>query len=125
MAGLAQLKFAMGTGIFLTAFIFAVFLAAVLFIIQVFVAPLTLSFDLILVVALPLLFVLFQYAIGPSIVKMSTHLQYLKPGENPWLESTVKNLADKSKVPMPRLAIVPDKSGGEARASLAQCRLAG
>ena len=110
MAGLAQLKLAMGTGIFITAFIFAAFIALILLIIQAFVAPLTLSFDLLLVVALPLLFVLFQYAIGPSIVKMSTHLRYLKPGENPWLESTVKDLADKSKVPMPRLAIVPDNT---------------
>jgi heat shock protein HtpX len=100
----------MGAGIFITLFIFAAFLALVLFIIQVFVAPLTLSLDLVLIVALPLLFVLFQYAIGPSIVKFSTHLQYLKPGENPWLESTVKELADKSKVPMPRLAIVPNNT---------------
>ncbi|MGA2308148.1 MAG: zinc metalloprotease HtpX [Candidatus Bathyarchaeia archaeon] len=104
------MKFAMGAGIFITLFIFAAFLALVLFIIQVFVAPLTLSLDLVLIVALPLLFVLFQYAIGPSIVKFSTHLQYLKPGENPWLESTVKELADKSKVPMPRLAIVPNNT---------------
>jgi heat shock protein HtpX len=100
----------MGTGIFITAFIFAAFLALILFIIQAFVAPLTLGFDVVLVVSLPLLFVLFQYLIGPTIVRMSTHLQYLKPGENPWLESTVKDLADKSKVPMPRLAIVPDKT---------------
>jgi heat shock protein HtpX len=100
----------MGAGIFITLFIFAAFLALVLFIIQVFVAPLTLSLDLVLIVALPLLFVLFQYAIGPSIVKFSTHLQYLKPGENPWLESTVKELADKSKVHMPRLAIVPNNT---------------
>jgi heat shock protein HtpX len=108
LASLARLKLAMGTGIFITAFIFAVFLAAVLFIIQTFVVQLTLTYDMILMVALPLIFVLFQYAIGPSIVKMSTHLQYLKPGENPWLESTVKELADKSGVPMPKLAIVPD-----------------
>jgi heat shock protein HtpX len=41
---------------------------------------------------------------------MSTRLQYLKAGENPWLESTVKELADKSGVPMPRLAIVPENT---------------
>lgn len=110
MPGLAGLKFAMGAGIFITLFIFAAFLALVLFIIQVFVAPLSLSLDLVVIVALPLLFVLFQYAIGPSIVKFSTHLRYLKPGENPWLESTVKELADKSKIPMPRLAIVPNNT---------------
>jgi heat shock protein HtpX len=100
----------MGTGIFITAFIFAAFLAFILFIIQEFVAQLTLSIDVVLILALPLLFVLFQYLIGPAIVKLSTHLQYLKPGENPWLESTVKDLADKSKIPMPRLAIVPNKT---------------
>jgi heat shock protein HtpX len=108
--GLARLKFAMGSGIFLTAFIFAAFLALVLFIIQTFVVDLTLSYDFIIILALPLLFVLFQYLIGPSIVRLSTHLQYLKSGENPWLESTVKELADKSKVPMPRLAIVPNNT---------------
>jgi heat shock protein HtpX len=71
---------------------------------------LTLDLILLVIVALPLLFVLFQYAIGPSIVKFSTHLRYLKPGENPWLESTVKDLADKSKIPMPKLAIVPNNT---------------
>jgi len=110
LASLARLKFAMGTGIFLTALIFAVFLAAVLFIIQMFVVQLTLEYDLILIVALPLIFILFQYLVGPSIVKISTRLQYLNPGENPWLESTVKELADKSGIPMPKLAIVPDKT---------------
>jgi heat shock protein HtpX len=110
LPGLARLKFAMGSGIFLTAFIFAAFLALVLFIIQTFVVDLTLSYDFIIILALPLLFVLFQYLIGPSIVRLSTHLQYLKSGENPWLESTVKELADKSKVPMPRLAIVPNNT---------------
>ena len=37
-------------------------------------------------------------------------MQYLKPGENPWLEKTVKELADKSGLPMPRLAIVPNNT---------------
>jgi heat shock protein HtpX len=34
----------------------------------------------------------------------------LKPGENPWLESTVKDLADKTGLPMPKLAIVPENT---------------
>jgi len=110
LPGLAGLKFAMGAGIFITVFIFVAFLGLILFIIDVFVVTLTLSLGLLIIVALPLLFVLFQYAIGPSIVKFSTHLRYLKPGENPWLESTVKDLADKSKVPMPRLAIDPNNT---------------
>lgn len=110
MAGLAQLKVAMGTSIFLLAFIFATFLAAIVFIVQMFVVQMSLTLDLILIVVLPVIFILFQYLIGPAIVRMSTRLQYLKAGENPWLESTVKELADKSGVPMPRLAIVPENT---------------
>jgi heat shock protein HtpX len=34
----------------------------------------------------------------------------LEKGENPWLETTVKELADKTGIPMPKLAIVPDKT---------------
>jgi heat shock protein HtpX len=56
------------------------------------------------------LFILFQYAIGPVIVEWTTHLNFLKPGENPWLENTVKELADKAGVPMPRLATVPSNT---------------
>lgn len=104
------MKFAMGAGVLLTALIFAAFLAFILLIIDAFVEPLTLDLTVVLILALPMLFVLFQYLIGPSIVRISTHLQYLKPGENPWLESTVKDLADKSKIPMPRLAIVPNNT---------------
>ncbi|UCH31903.1 MAG: M48 family metalloprotease [Candidatus Bathyarchaeota archaeon] len=55
-----------------------------------------------------LLFLLLQYLISPFIVKGSTHLRYLKPGENPWLEAMVKDLAQKGGVPLPRLAIVPE-----------------
>jgi heat shock protein HtpX len=54
------------------------------------------------------LFILFQYAVGPAIVSATTHLQYLKPGENPWLEKTVQDLVVKSGIPMPKLAIVPN-----------------
>ncbi|MCJ7430461.1 M48 family metalloprotease [Candidatus Bathyarchaeota archaeon] len=101
MARLAQLKFAMGSSIFIVGFIFAAFLAAIMFIIQL---------NLIYSVILTVLFILFQYLIGPAIVRMTTRLQYLKPGENPWLESTVKGLADKTGIPMPRLATVPDNT---------------
>ena len=110
MARLAQLKLAMGTSIFLVSLIFAAFLFVILLIVQQFVATISFSYWVILIVALPLLFVLFQYLIGPAVVKMSTHLQYLQPGQNPWLESTVKELADKNNQPMPRLAIVPDNT---------------
>jgi heat shock protein HtpX len=101
IAGLSQLRLAMGTSIFLVAFIFAAFLAAIMFIIQL---------SLVYAVILSILFILFQYLIGPAIVRMSTRLKYLNAGENPWLESTVKGLADKSGIPMPRLATVPDST---------------
>jgi heat shock protein HtpX len=101
MARLAQLRLAMGTSIFILAFIFSAFLAAIFFILQI---------DLILAIVLALLFILLQYLIGPAIVRMSTRLQYLKPGENPWLENTVKDIAAKSGIPAPRLAIVPDNT---------------
>lgn len=101
MARLTQLRLAMGTSVFLVAFIFAAFLAAIMFIIQL---------DLVYSVILTILFILFQYLIGPAIVRMSTRLKYLEAGENPWLESTVKGLADKSGIPTPRLATVPDNT---------------
>jgi len=56
------------------------------------------------------LFILFQYLLGPEFVKFSTKLHYLKPGEQPWLEEVVKNFVDKSGLSMPRLAIVPDST---------------
>ncbi|MEM3705373.1 MAG: M48 family metalloprotease [Candidatus Bathyarchaeia archaeon] len=99
MARLAELRFAMGTSIFLVAFIFAVFLLAIMVVF---------SFPLEWAVVGTVLFILFQYLVGPAVVESSTRLRYLESGENPWLESTVRELADKSGIPMPRLAMVPD-----------------
>jgi heat shock protein HtpX len=110
MAGLAQLKLAMGTSIFLVAFIFAMFLSAIMFVVDAFFINFDLAETIIITVLLTVVFILFQYLIGPAIVRMSTRLQYLKDGENPWLESTVKGLASKSGIQMPRLAIVPDNT---------------
>jgi heat shock protein HtpX len=101
MPRLAELKLAMGTSIFLVTFVFAIFLALIMYIVN-----LSIIFALIGTA----LFILLQYLIGPAIVAASTHLQYLQPGQNPWLESTVKELTDKSQIPMPRLAIVPDNT---------------
>jgi len=101
LARLAKLKLAMGTSIFLAAFIFALFLAAIMFIV---------NFPLIYALIGTILFILFEYLIGPAIVRSSTRLSYLKPGENPWLESTVKELTDRSGIPTPKLAIVPDNT---------------
>ena len=101
MGRLVELKLTMSMSIFLVAFIFAVFLTAIMFILQ---------FPLIFALIGTIIFILFQFLVGPVIVRASTRLRYLKPGENPWLESTVKELADKSRIPMPKLAIVPDST---------------
>jgi len=101
MARLAELKLAMGTSIFLVGFIFAAFLALIMYIVDL---------SLIYAVIGTILFILLQYLIGPAIVAASTHLQYLKPGENPWLENTVKELSEKGGIRTPKLAIAPDNS---------------
>jgi heat shock protein HtpX len=105
MARLSDLKLAMGTSIFIASFIFGLFLFAIIYILQ---------FDIITSLVIGLagvgLFILLQYLIGPAIVASTTRLRYLKLGENPWLESTVKELCDKSGLPMPKLAIAPNNT---------------
>jgi heat shock protein HtpX len=96
---LAQLRVAMYVPVVLVGVIFAAFLAVIMFLLQ-------LSF--IWAFLLSGLFILVQYLIGPAIVRATTRLRYLKPNENPWLESTAKDLAQKSGIPTPRLAIVPN-----------------
>jgi len=105
LASLSQLKFAMATSIFLSAFIFGLFVFAIVFFLQ-----LDIFTGLLVAFGGSALFILFQYAVGPVIVAATTRLQYLKPGDNPWLEVTVKDLAEKSGLPMPRLAIVPNNT---------------
>jgi heat shock protein HtpX len=95
----------MATSIFLSAFIFGLFVFAIVYFLQ-----LDIFAGLIVAFGGSALFILFQYAVGPVIVAATTRLQYLKPGDNQWLEVTVKDLADKSGLPMPRLAIVPNNT---------------
>jgi heat shock protein HtpX len=59
---------------------------------------------------LTILFLIIEYLTGPLIVKAVTRLRYLAPGENMWLESAVKELADKGNITMPKLAIVPSNT---------------
>ncbi len=103
MARLSDLKIAMGTSILIAAFIFGVFIFAILYFLQ-----LDLITGLVVGLGAVALFILFQYAVGPSIVAATARLHYLKPGENSWLENTVKELAQKSGLPMPRVATVPN-----------------
>lgn len=101
MAGLAQLRLTMMTSILLVSIIFAVFLTIIMLVLD---AP------LILALVLTVIFVFFQYLIGPAMVKASTRLRYIEKGENPWLETTVQELAQKSGIPPPHIAIVPSQS---------------
>jgi heat shock protein HtpX len=101
MASLAQLKVAMIIPILLVGIIFAAFLALIMYILQ-------LSFIWAFVLAGIFIFV--QYLIGPAILRATTRIHYLKTNENPWLESVVKDLSQKSGIPMPRLATVPDST---------------
>jgi heat shock protein HtpX len=110
MARLSQLKWAMGTSIFAASFIFGAFLIGMIFLIQYYIVGFDVLTGILLAIGGTALFVLFEYAIGPVIVSAATHLQFLKPGENPWLENTVRELATKSGIPMPRLAIVPNQT---------------
>ena len=110
MARLSELKFAMGTSIFVAGFIFSVFLIGAIFLFQAYVVGFDALTGILLAVGGTVLFILIQYAVGPAIVSATTHLQYIKPGQSPWLESTVQALSDKSNIPMPKLAIVPDKA---------------
>jgi heat shock protein HtpX len=103
LPSISQLKFAMATSIFLSAFIFGLFMFAIVFFLQ-----LDVYIGLLVVLGGSALFILLQYAIGPAIVASTARLHYLQPGENPWLENTVKELAGKSGIPMPKLATVPN-----------------
>jgi heat shock protein HtpX len=105
LASLSQLKFAMATSIFLSAFIFGLLVFVIVYFLQLDVFT-----GLLVALGGSALFILFQYAVGPVIVASTTRLHYLKPGENPWLESTVKELADKSGITMPKLATVPNST---------------
>ena len=107
MASLSKLRLSMTAAILLVGIIFAVFLAIIMYIVSIFFVVPPLGIYAIAVVGAGF-FIFIQYLIGPAIVKAATHLHYLKPGENPWLEETVKKLADKSGLPMPKVAIVPD-----------------
>jgi len=110
MARLARLRLSMTVSILLVTIIFAAFLIALMYLIRVYLIRFPLTYSLIIVLFGTLIFILIQYLIGPAMVRWSTRLHYLKPGEHPWLETTVKNLAQKGGVQSPKLAIVPDQT---------------
>src|SRR6266702_1236965 len=91
--------------------VFAIFLGLLTVISAFFLDPITgLAFGLVGAFFI----ILLQYLIGPVIVRLTSRLHYLAPGENRWLESKVGELASKSGIPMPRLAVSPDPFSGAA-----------
>ncbi len=110
MARLSDLKLAMGTSIFIAGFIFGIFLIGAIFLLQYYVVGFDLFTGILLAIGGTVIFILFEWAIGPVIVSATTHLQWLKPGDNPWLEKTVQEMVSKSGIPMPRLAVVPNNT---------------
>jgi heat shock protein HtpX len=109
LARLSILKLSMSMTILLVGIVFAVFLGVLMYVISLLWALPPLTMYEIAVVGAGF-FILVEYLIGPSVVSYSANLHYLDSSENPWLEKIVKGLADKSEVPVPRLAIVPDET---------------
>jgi len=107
LARLSVLKLSMSITILLVGVVFAVFLGVLMYVISLlWELPALIMYEIAVVGGV--LFILVEYLIGPSIVSHATNLRYLESGENPWLEKTVKGLADKSGLPVPRLALVPN-----------------
>lgn len=111
MASLSQLRGTMLITILITLVVFVGFVSVLSYF---FSLSSDLSFSPLATLAgafiLAFIFMLIQFAISPSIVAWSTRLQYLKPGENPWLEGVVGKLASAAGVKPPRLAMVPDQT---------------
>jgi heat shock protein HtpX len=101
-SGLGALKRTMGFTIIL---VFAIFLGLLTIISVFFLDPTT---GLIFGLVGAFFIILLQYLIGPLIVRATSRLHYLSPGENRWLEAKVSQMASTSGIPMPRLAISPD-----------------
>src|SRR5438046_8740058 len=85
--------------------VFAIFLGLLFVISAFFLDPLT---GLVLGLVGAFFIILLQYLVGPVIVKATSRLHYLAPGENRWLETKVSQMASTSGIPMPRLAISHD-----------------
>jgi heat shock protein HtpX len=97
--------------IFITLAIFVGFIVVVSYFFS-YATDLSLSpgATLISAFALALFFMLIQFLVSPYIVKVTTRLRYLEPGENPWLEGVVAKLASAAGVKQPRIATVPDQT---------------
>lgn len=112
MASLGALKRSMALTLILIFGLLFALLVVVSTLIQWYMESAQIAFwiQILFIVGITMLFILAQWAISPGIIRWSTKLRYLKPGENPFFENTVKELCEKAGVPMPALAISPDKT---------------
>lgn len=93
------------TALRVNAWIAASMLFGILLIL-ILAAGLFLGMPWFLAIVITAVLMLIQWAISPWIVEKSTRVRYLKPGENVFLERTVRDLCERAGVPMPRLGIV-------------------
>ncbi len=112
MASLGALKRSMALTLILIFGMLFALLVVIATLVQWYMAEALISFwiQILFIVLITVGFVLLQWAISPGIIRWSSKLRYLQPGENPFLEETVRELCQKSAVPMPRLAVSPDRS---------------
>lgn len=59
-----------------------------------------------LVVVLAVLMVFFQWLIGPKVIWWTTNMRLLEKREYPWIWDAVRQLCEKTKTPIPKLALV-------------------
>ena len=57
------------------------------------------------IVGLAVVFSLFQWAIGPAIVRWSTNMSPLNKDEFPWIEETIYEICIKNRVKIPKITI--------------------
>jgi heat shock protein HtpX len=64
---------------------------------------------LMVVIPVAALFFLLQWYISPAILKAAAHLHYLEKDEHPDLQKIVQEIVKEADVPMPKIAIAPNK----------------
>ncbi len=111
MGSIGQLRRGSTITIALLLTVFALFLLAILVLIDYFLDFDFFPYGFIVLVLVCLGFILLQWLVSPAIVRWAARItHYLERQENPWLYDTVAKLAVKAQVPMPRIAIINDST---------------
>lgn len=67
------------------------------------------GYSMVGAVVMTVLFVGFQWWFSPSLIKMTTRMQFPEEHEHTTLRNTINDLSQKAGIPTPKLAIVPNK----------------